>query len=387
MGPDPYQYRSDRNSRKNENQKRYQMNKIDYFWLLILINQIFPVFSVSNVLEVTQSITWNAETVVWRSGTNNYLKFRIHEKFLDIYQRCSYPHEQIGCSYRIEYVAFVVLSPDEVLGRNMISGVDFNSLVEMRSQYQIFDYQDTFNIRPESSFEYTGLIHDFVLNFSAYDRLPRENSYGFGVGITDMNGRTFFYFASDFAINSYPILSDGPWVIYHTGHEFLVRRNGLEYDSLTIANDYAKNEYIQGSRRRQHLMEKSHDMFRYLSVDEFRRIFDTCLLLENSLYLARLRLSLIRLSEPVGDPQLLPGVRHYQRQEFLESANNGQFSNIDTDISCAICLNSLRETQNTDMNEITRTKCNHFYHRNCFERMKMNSHLCPLCREDLRYRK
>ena len=54
-------------------------------------------------------------------------------------------------------------------------------------------------------------------------------------------------------------------------------------------------------------------------------------------------------------------------------------NNIDTDVKCSICLDSLCEENDK---QIVKTTCNHYFHRSCIVTWLREHRKCPLCQKD-----
>lgn len=62
--------------------------------------------------------------------------------------------------------------------------------------------------------------------------------------------------------------------------------------------------------------------------------------------------------------------------ETLLSSNDN-----DTDIKCSICLDSMCESNSSNL-QIVETTCHHFFHRNCIVTWLREHRKCPLCQKD-----
>lgn len=65
----------------------------------------------------------------------------------------------------------------------------------------------------------------------------------------------------------------------------------------------------------------------------------------------------------------------------------GEDYNIKADeIECSICLTDIRDTVGSEI-FISRTKCGHFFHKNCLEEWIKKRKNCPVCRSKVLIRK
>lgn len=346
-----------------------------------VIFSIFIFLSVTkceNILEITQSISWDRLYLVWRRGAENILRFRLHEKFMDPRQLGPNPMEK---NFKIDSIVFLKLNDGLRIPVRWIDGATIN---EMEGEFSEFDNQNGFVIYPSSEFKYNGLVKDFGVSFDLFNELPRFGSYAFGIGLIDDWGNKFYYFAGNVFIGSSPVWADGPYFVRHNIQVPGGPYYSLQHESLLIANNYAHDFAFNNARHIGRKVPGFNPLFPYLSLAEIEDIRRTDRAIETTM--ARSLLEIRSAFSP--QPRSSRSAEYVTVVQYKEICDDLAAKRTDLDL-CAICLEHLGSSDKIiseaveDQNSIAKTKCCHFFHKKCFDRMHDNYRFCPKCRTDL----